>query len=120
MSVEMYREPGQGLCLLVRGYPYIAYPWLRLRLVLRFGLSKHGAAVAGFHRHFQYYRDDRGVIGIGWDLWRGCFIHAQDQDAEPLVQEIGSFLNGSGYVPPVAGARAGTWHNGPVPAHPRT
>lgn len=110
MSVEMYREPGRGLCLLVRRCPYIRYVWLRMRLSMRFGLSKHGAPVEGFHRHFQYYTAPGGTLAIGWDLWRGCFVHAVEKETEPLLTEIGAFLSWSGHAPGLVEVSSGSWH----------
>jgi hypothetical protein len=60
-----------------------------------FTLVPHASPIVGVSEVFQDYGRENQIVGLEWDNWMGFTVVAKNPEAEPLVREIGTFLERS-------------------------
>ncbi|MEC0229995.1 hypothetical protein [Paenibacillus alba] len=60
-------------------------------------LFTHADPMIGFEQVFMDVVKDEVTITIGWDIWSGCFVTANDPKGGPWIQQIGNYLDGQNY-----------------------
>jgi hypothetical protein len=67
-------------------------------VVAAFSLEAHTTMVVGPDQMFWDFRRGEQVVELGWDNWSGVIVTARNPEAEPLVREIGAFLERSAWA----------------------
>ena len=73
-------------------FPSEDYTSMKKQIAKKFGLVPAGITIYGLDEMFQTYMKGLKRIGIEWDNWSGLIIVAKNKKAEPLVEEIGLYL----------------------------
>lgn len=68
------------------------YPAVTCAVADAFALSPDGSLVVGPEQMFWDFRRGEQVIGFDWDIWMGFMVVAKTEGAEPLVEDIASWL----------------------------
>lgn len=92
MGVREHRNASDQLVVTLKEAPSLSYRIIRWKICRRFNLKKNGKYVKSHDQKFQEFRGGRGVVDIAWDNWSGFMVTALTKDSEPLVREIGSWL----------------------------
>ncbi len=59
----------------------------------KFDLSVASGEVAGLDEVFQDFKQGSLVVGLEWNIWSGYSVVAKRAIAEPLAQEIASYIS---------------------------
>ena len=70
-----------------------SYRKITKSVVKEFELEEENKLTNGLDERFQNFRLRNMVIGLEWDIWSGYTVVAQNTEAEPLVSEIGNYIN---------------------------
>ncbi len=97
MQYRVYRDASDRLTVGLEVFPVWRYRWEAWRITRRYGLRKRGPYVKGLDERFQEFRKDWQLINIDWDVWSGFTVTAVNQQAEPLVADIGNYLKAKYY-----------------------
>ncbi|WP_144028399.1 hypothetical protein [Paenibacillus ferrarius] len=54
----------------------------------------HADPLIGFEQVFMDLVKDEVTITIGWDIWSGCFVTANDPKGGAWILQIGNYLDG--------------------------
>jgi hypothetical protein len=86
LTYEMFRVPSGD------------YPAVSATVVAAFALTSDGSMVVGPDQMFWDFRRGDQRVELAWDNWSGFFVTAKHPEAEPLVREIGAFLEASAWA----------------------
>jgi hypothetical protein len=86
LTYEMFRVPSSE------------YAAVCIFVVAAFSLEAHSTMVVGPDQMFWDFRRGEQVVELGWDNWSGVVVTAKNPNAEPLIREIGEFLEASSWT----------------------
>lgn len=62
-------------------------------VIKQFHLEAIDELTVGLDEKFQKFKNGTAIVGLEWDIWSGYIVNAKNTEAEPLVREIGAFIN---------------------------
>ena len=91
--VRFWRDASGRLTFDQTGIESTQYPALCRALADAFSLLPDGDFVVGPDQIFWDFRRGDQIIGMDWDVWMAFMVVAKTPSAEPLVREMGSWLD---------------------------
>ncbi len=86
------RDASDRLCYEVLDLELQLYLIVRKKITREFNLIPFGITIRTSDAVFKTYIQGFKRIGIEWDIWSGFIVVAKNKRAEPLVREVGDFL----------------------------
>jgi hypothetical protein len=90
---RFWRDASGRLTVDQTGIESSQYPAVCLALADAFGLTPDGDFVVGLEQIFWDFRRGEQKVGMDWDIWMEFMVVAKTPSAEPLVCEIGAWLD---------------------------
>ena len=95
---QFRRDGSERLTFEMFRVPALEYPAVCAAVVRAFGLVQHTELVVGPDQLLWDFRRGEQIVGLEWDNWSGFIVTAKNPEAEPLVREIGAFLEASSWA----------------------
>ena len=88
----LLRDYSRRLVYEIGEFPCESYTAIKKELASHFKLQPLTPTSEGLDEYFQTFMSGLKRIGIEWDDWSGLIIVAKNKRAEPLIRQIGDYL----------------------------